>query len=162
MDPSPAIAIHVASALGALVLGPVALWARRAGAARPRLHRAAGYAWVTLMIATAVSAIFIRSGAGPNIAGFSPIHLLIPVTLGMLVLAFVALARGRISLHRKTMKGLYIAACLIAGFFTMLPNRMIGRFLGITSGSQLLAMLAVAALGYAAWRLLRNRGTLAA
>ena len=37
-------------------------------------------AWVTLMVITAVSAIFIRSVL-PNIAGFGPIHLFIPVTL---------------------------------------------------------------------------------
>jgi len=56
MQLTPIIAIHLSAALGALVLGPVALWARRghsqriATTQRPRLHRAAGYAWVTLDI----------------------------------------------------------------------------------------------------------------
>ena len=44
MQFTPLIAIHMTAALGALATGPVALWARRAGAQRPRLHRAFGYA----------------------------------------------------------------------------------------------------------------------
>jgi uncharacterized membrane protein len=60
MQLTPIIAIHMSAALGALVLGPVALWARKGRTQRPRLHRAFGYAWVTLMLATALSAIFIR------------------------------------------------------------------------------------------------------
>ena len=47
---SPAVAIHLTAAVLATALGPVALWARRSQAQRPRLHRAAGYAWVTLMV----------------------------------------------------------------------------------------------------------------
>ena len=60
---APALAIlragkdGVLAPLVALVTGPVALWARRARTQRPRLHRAFGYAWVTLMLATAISAL---------------------------------------------------------------------------------------------------------
>lgn len=130
MSMTPAIAIHVTAALGALALGPVALWARRSRAQRPQLHRAAGYAWVTLMVITALSALFIRDGAPlPRWNGFSPIHLLVPVTLGSLVLAFVALARSNIRLHRGTMIGLYFGACVTAGVFTLLPDRMLGQML---------------------------------
>ena len=50
----PAVAIHLTAAVLATALGPVALWARRSRAQRPRLHRAAGYAWVTLMVLTAL------------------------------------------------------------------------------------------------------------
>jgi uncharacterized membrane protein len=81
MQLTPLIAVHMTAALGALVTGPVALWARRGRLQRPRLHRAFGYAWVTLMLATALSAIFIRDRSLPNLAGYTPIHLLIPVTL---------------------------------------------------------------------------------
>ena len=42
MPLSPVIAIHLAAALAALLIGPLALWARRQpGGQRPRLHRAA-------------------------------------------------------------------------------------------------------------------------
>lgn len=127
MDMSPTIAIHLSAVLGATAIGPVALWARRARTQRPRLHRAAGYAWVTLMLVAATSAIFIRDFRLPNINGYTPIHILIPVTYGMLALAFWFLARGSITGHRKTMQRLYIGACGVAGAFTLLPGRYLGN-----------------------------------
>ena len=133
MQMSPVIAIHLSAALGALVLGPVALWARkghRRGAAstqRPRLHRAAGYAWVTLMLMTAASAVFIRDFRLPNIAGYTPIHILVPVVFGSLFMAFRALFRGDIAQHRGWMVRLYFSACIGAGVFTLLPNRYLGQ-----------------------------------
>lgn len=96
MQLTPLIAIHMTAALLAVVTGPVALWARKGAAQRPKLHRAFGYAWVTLMVVTAVSAIFIRDRDLPNLAGFTPIHLLIPVTLAGLFGAFWFLAKGNI------------------------------------------------------------------
>ena len=60
MEMSPVIAVHMTAALGAVATGPVALWARKGAVQRPRLHRAFGYAWVTLMVLAAVSSIFIR------------------------------------------------------------------------------------------------------
>ena len=127
MQLTPLIAVHLTAALGALATGPIALWARKGRTQRPKLHRAFGYAWVTLMIVTAVSALFIRDFKLPNIAGYTPIHLLIPFTLFSLVGAFVYLARGNIAAHRKTMQGLYVGACLVAGAFTLLPSRYLGQ-----------------------------------
>lgn len=121
------IAIHMTAALGSLLTGPLALWARKGAIQRPRLHRAFGYAWVTLMIIAAVSAVFIRDYRLPNLGGYTPIHLLIPFTLGMLVLAFRYLLQKNIEGHRKTMQGLYFGACIGAGAFTLLPNRYLGQ-----------------------------------
>ena len=67
MQITPVIAIHMAAALAAVAIGPIALWARQGATQRPRIHRAAGYAWVTLMVATAVSALFISGGGGPRL-----------------------------------------------------------------------------------------------
>lgn len=53
MQLTPIVAVHMTAALGALATGPVALWARRSRTQHPKLHRAFGYAWVTLMIVTA-------------------------------------------------------------------------------------------------------------
>jgi uncharacterized membrane protein len=126
MELTPLIAVHMTAALGALVTGPVALWARRGSRQRPKLHRAFGYAWVTLMVVTAISAIFIRESRLPNLAGFTPIHLLVPLTLAGLAGAFWYLARGDIASHRKTMQRLYFGACVVAGGFTLLPGRYLG------------------------------------
>ncbi|WP_445322972.1 DUF6622 family protein [Ramlibacter sp. AN1133] len=129
MEPNPVIALHLGAALGALATGPVALWARLGARQRPRLHRAFGVAWVTLMLVTALSALFIRDRSLPNLAGFTPIHLLVPATLGALVLAFRHLARGNIAGHAKTMRSLYLYACVLAGAFTLLPQRLLGKLL---------------------------------
>lgn len=126
MQMTPTIAVHLTAALGALALGPVALWARKGATQRPRLHRAAGYAWVALMVVTAFSAIFIRDYSLPNIAGYTPIHILVPVTFLSLVRAFRALARKDIATHRATMQYLYYGACVTAGIFTLLPRRYLG------------------------------------
>jgi uncharacterized membrane protein len=127
MQLTPIIAVHMTAAVLATAVGPVALWARRSRAQRPRLHRAFGYAWVTLMLVTAVSAIFIRERQLPNIAGFSFIHLFIPLTLGALFAAFRFLAKGNIRAHRKTMQVLYFGACIGAGAFALAPERYLGR-----------------------------------
>ena len=131
MTLTPLIAVHATAAIAALLIGPVALWARRGPATHhhPRLHRAAGYAWVTLMLLTALSAVFIRGNQLPGFAGFSAIHLLVPITLGTLFIAFRHLLRGRIARHRNAMVSLYIASCLIAGAFTLLPQRYLGHLL---------------------------------
>ena len=127
MQLTPLIAVHMTAALTAIVIGPVALWARKGATQRPKLHRAFGYAWVTLMLLAAISAIFIRDYDLPNIAGYTPIHLLVPVTLFGLTRAFYSLALGNIAGHRNAMQSLYIGACLVAGGFTLLPNRYLGN-----------------------------------
>jgi uncharacterized membrane protein len=119
---STATVVHLFVALGALALGPVALTARKG----TPVHRAAGYTWVLLMLAAAVSSLFIHGGRLPNLAGFSPIHLLSVYTLVMLTIAMVAIFQRRISAHRRAMKGLYLGACLGAGAFALLPGRFLG------------------------------------
>ncbi len=125
---SPQIIIHLFAALAAVALGPFALWARLAGQQRPKLHRAFGYAWVTLMLITSFSALFIPSHF-PQWGRFSWIHLLIPVTLISLFFAFWFLAKGNIKAHKFTMISLYINACVITGALTLLPGRFLGQFI---------------------------------
>lgn len=129
MPITPAIAIHLAATLAATAIGPIALWTRLGRQPRPRPHQAAGYAWVTLMVIAAISALFIRDFARPNLAGYSWIHLLIPFTLVQLLLSWRALRRGNLAAHRKIMQGLYVGACLIAGAFALLPGRLLGSWL---------------------------------
>jgi uncharacterized membrane protein len=129
MSLAPAVVIHMSAALGALAIGPVALWARQGAKQRSRLHRSFGYAWVTLMVITAVSALFVHGSGLPNIAGFSPVHLLVPLTLFGLYGSFQYLARGNVARHRRIMQLLYWGACVITFFFTLLPDRYLGRLL---------------------------------
>ena len=127
MQMSPLIAVHMSAALGALVLGPIAIWARKGAVLRPRVHRAFGYGFVTLILAASASGVFIRDYQLPNIEGYTPIHLLIPVTLLGLFNGFHALYRGDIERHRRGMLSLYLGACVTAGAFTLLPSRYLGQ-----------------------------------
>jgi uncharacterized membrane protein len=127
MTLTPLIAVHMTAALLAIAIGPVAIWARKGAVLRPKLHRAFGYAWVSMMLLTALSALFIRDYRLPNLAGFTPIHLFVPFTLFSLFGAFRALAQGRIDAHRKKMVGAYFGACVVAGAFTLLPGRFLGN-----------------------------------
>jgi uncharacterized membrane protein len=129
MQLTPTIAVHMSLALTAVTIGPVALWARMGMKKRPQLHRAFGYAWVTCMLGAAFTGLFIRDFMLPNIGGYTPIHLLIPLTLVTLFKAFRFLAQGNIAGHRKSMQGLYIGACLVAGMFTLLPSRYLGHLI---------------------------------
>ena len=129
MQMTPTIAVHMSAAIGALALGPFALWARLGRTQRPRLHRAMGYAWVTLIVITALSAMLIRDFRLPNIAGYTPIHLMVPASFIGLGLAFWHLARRNIRGHRISMQLTYISACIVAGGFTLLPNRFLGQLI---------------------------------
>lgn len=124
---SPVIAIHLTSALAGLMLGPVVLWARKGAIQRPKLHRAFGYAFVTVMVSAAVSALFIRDYRSPNIWGYTLIHLFVVVTGWSLFDAFYSLAKGNIAKHRKAMQGLYYGGCVAAGLVALAPGRYMGN-----------------------------------
>ena len=100
--------------------------ARRKGTAS---HKALGWAWALMMGSTALASAFIRDYQLPNLAGFTPIH-------GFTLLVAIHLPRGiwyirqgNVIAHRKTMRGLYIGACALAGIFTLLPGRFVGNLL---------------------------------
>lgn len=127
MPLTPVVTLHLAATLAAVLIGPLALWTRLSRTVRPRWHRALGYAWFTCMVATVCSALFIRSHDLPNIAGYTPLHLLVPVTAFLLYRGICAVIRGDIALHRRIMQRVYLGACVVAGVFTLLPSRYLGQ-----------------------------------
>ena len=125
LEQQPLIFVHMLSALAALAVGAVVL-ARRKGTTS---HRAIGWTWVVLMGTAAVTSAFMRDTGMANVAGFTPIHLL-TVTVGVLLpRAVVAARRGNIVAHRRSMRGIYIGGCIVAGMFTLLPMRFLGSLL---------------------------------
>jgi len=114
---APNIQFHIACALLALMLGPVALYQRT----RDRRHKVVGYTWVVLMGSVALSSFTITSFG--VIGPFSAIHLLAVWTLWSLFLAIRHAAAGRIALHRSVMRNLYWYGLIIAGLFNFLPGR---------------------------------------
>ena len=135
MTLTPLISFHIVCALTASATGAMALWVRlkphhtATPTALNRLHRLAGYVFVLAMVATALSALGIRSHTMLNWHGFTWLHVLIPVTLLTLTRSFWQLARGNIRAHRRSMQGLYVAGCIGAGFFALAPGRYFGDLL---------------------------------
>lgn len=121
----PLIFFHLVTAVGALLLGVVML-SRRKGTGS---HRLLGWAWVALMGSTALATVFIRDYRLPNLFGYTPIHLLTITVAVLLPLAVLHARRGNVRGHRRTMTGLYIGACIVAGLFTLLPGRFLGSLL---------------------------------
>ncbi|QUL37583.1 DUF2306 domain-containing protein [Erythrobacter sp. JK5] len=116
------IVIHLATALPAVLLGPVILMRRKGDAP----HRALGRVWVALMLTTAIASAFIRApGGGIAGTGFSFIHIFTVWTLVVVPLGLIAARQGKIEAHRGAMKGLYAGLC-IAGAFTLIPGRLLG------------------------------------
>lgn len=125
---SPAIQIHLASTLLALVLGAIVLWGRpgtmlQKGSA---LHRAMGRVFVGLMLVASLSSLFITQ-IFPG--SFSPIHILSITTPVGLAAAIYAARRGNIRWHRRAMLIVYWSGLILAGLFTLLPGRLLGRLL---------------------------------
>ncbi len=111
------IQLHAFAAIGALVLGLIQFAAPKGTIP----HRTVGYVWVSLMIVTAVTAIFIRE---INNGSFSWIHILIPITLaGVVGLVFEA-RRSLTGKHRTSALVLVFAALMIPGVFSFMPGRI--------------------------------------
>ena len=123
MHDKPLVALHLAAALAALLLG-IAILTRRKGTFN---HRTLGWSWIALMAGAALSSVFIRDYRIPNIAGYTPIHLLTLTVAVLLPLAIWHIRRGNVSAHRRTMTGLYIGGCIVAGLFALAPARFLGR-----------------------------------
>ena len=130
----PIIFFHLVTAFAALLLGGVLLWRRKGTTG----HRALGWSWVLLMGSTALASAFIRDYQLPNLAGFTPIHGFTLLVAMKLPQGIWQVRHGNIAGHRKSMRSLYIGACVLAGVFTLLP----GRFLGNLLWRQTLGMMA--------------------
>jgi uncharacterized membrane protein len=116
------IKIHVATVVPAFVIGTYQIFISRKGAL---IHRVLGYLYLALMSITSITALFIHS-LMPNgpFYGFSPIHLLIPLTLFGVVGALRGAWTHNIGLHRTAMISVYVGGILIAGTLAFLPGRI--------------------------------------
>lgn len=122
---TPAIWVHFVLVVIAVLIGAVVLY-RRKGDAK---HRFLGRIWVGLMGVSAVSSFWIVE---INDGGFSPIHILSAWTLfalcaGVLAIRYKASLPNAVRLHKRFLQSLYASGIAIAGGFTFLPHRLLGR-----------------------------------
>jgi uncharacterized membrane protein len=116
-----AVQIHLATILAALGVTGVLLL----GVKGSRLHRTLGWAWATAMLATAVSALFIRAAPfGPHIGPFGVLHLFALITLVSVPRAIVAARRHDVASHAGIISGFVIGGLGIAGLSAFLPGRL--------------------------------------
>ncbi|EFL88548.1 transmembrane protein [Ahrensia sp. R2A130] len=117
--------IHLIAVLLAAIIGAFVLW-RRKGDGR---HKLWGRCWVVLMAVVAISSFWIVEIMD---GGFSPIHLLSIYTLSSIAIGVYSIRFGKrtpaaIERHRDALQGLYAAGIMVAGAFTLMPNRLLGR-----------------------------------
>lgn len=118
--------LHLASIVPAMLLGTSLIVLRKG---TPQ-HRLAGRAYMVLMLATAVTTLWMPAQVGPQLIGhFGFVHVLSFVTVAAVIGAWRAIQRRDVTTHRKIMIRLYIGAFVIAGGFTLMPGRMIHDWL---------------------------------
>src|SRR5690606_33634299 len=117
---TPVILVHTLSAIAALLLGAL-MFMRTKGSLS---HRHLGRIWAGLMLLVILSSFFIRHNGS-----FSWIHLLSVGSLVALALAVHHARRHNRRTHARIMAGLYAGGLVTAGFFTLLPSRLLGGHL---------------------------------
>jgi uncharacterized membrane protein len=117
---TPVIIAHTLAALIALGLG-AAIFFRPKGSSS---HRQLGRLWAGLMLVVAISSFWIKGGGH-----FSWLHGLSGLTLLSLSGAVYYAMAGKIARHRQAMIGLFTGSLVVAGLFTLLPQRLLGRML---------------------------------
>ncbi len=116
-----AVVFHLFTLVPALVLTPFLF----IGSKGVRMHRILGWTWSILMLATAVSTLFIRDAGG----NFSLIHIFTVITLVSVPRLLFNARKHRVMQHRWSVLGLVFGALLIAGFFAFVGNRFLAQAL---------------------------------
>ncbi len=109
--------VHLAFAVLALLVGGAVL-IRRKGTAS---HRVMGWCWVLLMLSAALISFFIQARGH-----LSFIHVLSVVVLVSIPRAILNIRQGNRRGHAIGMVATF-AGLAIAGLFTLLPYRMLGK-----------------------------------
>jgi uncharacterized membrane protein len=111
------ISIHAVVAILAMAVGAIQLFGPK-GTLR---HRWLGYLWVGAMAIVALSSFWIHElrWFGP----FSLIHGLSLLVLVTLTQSLIAVRKGNVEAHRKSMTQLYFLALVLTGAFTLVPGR---------------------------------------
>jgi uncharacterized membrane protein len=118
--------IHLATVLLAAVLGALLLFKKKGTAS----HRLVGKYYMLLMLSTAVVALLMPAKVGPAFLGhFGFIHLFCFLVLYSVPAAYFAARNGDVAKHKYNMIGVYMGGILIAGAFTLMPDRLLHNWL---------------------------------
>lgn len=113
---------HLITVMVGLGLTPWMLLRRRG----TRTHRWLGKIWVTAMTVSAAFSLFVKA---INPRHFSWIHILSIFVLIMAPRVWLTARAHRVAQHRATVRGLVTGGLLIAGYFTLISERLLGHWL---------------------------------
>ena len=117
--------LHLASVGLAGVLGTYLMIVRKGDSH----HKKLGKIYMVLMLVTASVSLIMPAQIGFTLFNhFGPIHLLSFLAIISVVTAYLAIKQGNISLHQKSMIGLYFGGVIIAGAFTLMPGRLLNTW----------------------------------
>lgn len=112
--------VHLLTVVPCIVMG-AALFIMRKGSP---IHRAMGKVYLILMVVTGIITLFMPAQVGPQLFNhFGWIHSFSLLTLITAPRSYLAIRRGNIKSHQRSMIGLYVGGILIAGSFTLVPGR---------------------------------------
>lgn len=114
------IQLHLATVLLGFAIGTLQML----GVKGAPMHRAMGWIFVLFMTFTALDALFIKDGPTWRV---TPIQLFSLLTLIVLPFAVLAARRHKVASHARAMSGLYFGGLILAGFFTLVPGRLMWR-----------------------------------
>ncbi len=117
---SPAIKIHLATVLAALVLATFQM----VGPKGRTLHRVLGWTLSVLLVVTAIASLFIRNPTGGLI---NPFQIFSVWTLFVVPWGVIMARRHNVRRHANMMAGLYFGALIFAGLLTFMPGRLLWR-----------------------------------
>lgn len=111
---------HLTTVVPCIFLGAYLLLVPKGGL----LHRKLGVVYMSLMMITAIIALFIQAQVGPKLLNhFGYIHVFCILVFWTVPTAFLAIKKGKVKIHQRKMILLYIGAIILAGGFTLMPGR---------------------------------------
>ena len=113
---------HLASVLTPLALTPVLMLRTRGS----RLHRVLGWTWAVTLFLTALISFGIRE---TNNGALSFIHVFSIITVISVPMLVWMARRHMVPHHRRIARGPTSGALLVAGYFTLLPGRILSIWL---------------------------------
>lgn len=108
-----AVQIHVATIVPAFLIGTWLIFFSSKGS---RWHRSLGVTFMTLMVTSAITSLFIhRRMPDSAIWGLSPTHLYVPFVLFATWRALDGVLKGNFKQHKRWVLGLFVGALVING-----------------------------------------------
>lgn len=94
------------------------------------IHKGLGRIFSILMMFTAIVSLLMPAHLGPTVfAHFGFIHLFSLYVLLSVPRAVLAIRRGNVGKHKKTMIGVYVGGIIVAGSFAFMPGRLLNTWL---------------------------------